>query len=191
MTAALGGCGSDGSLGEEPTLTGAVNGWKWTALPVAAFVNGDRVATGTVDAGGVLSVKLPPGSSFGSNLRDTEFCPPSDRFSDNVCDYAAYTPTKPQTGVLELTTEKCALMMSAQAPDGSKPLFVSLFYTPQDFTLTGTLTQTSKSNGSVSTTRYDLHMRAGWNYFITDEAKGGGTIRSGALPDSAVWQAIY
>lgn len=191
MTAALGGCGDGGALGEEPTVTGPVSGWKWTALPVAAFVNGDRIATGTVDASGVLSLKLPPASAFGAYLRDTEFCPTSDRFSDNVCDYSAYTPTRPQTGVLELTTEKCALMLNAPATAGSEPLFVSLIYTPQDFTLTGTLTQTNKSTGYVSTTKYDLHMRAGWNYYMTNEPKGGGEIRSGALPDGAVWQAIY
>ena len=183
-------------------MTGAVRGWKWTALPVAAFVHGDRIATaspphrhriatGTVDAGGTRSLKLPPASAFGSYLRDTEFCPTSDSFLDNVCDYTAYTPTRPQTGVLELTTEKCALMLNVPPTAGAKPLFVSLLYTPQDFTLTGTRTRKNKSTGSVSTTKYDLHMRAGWNYYITTQAKGGGENRSGALPDGAAWQAVY
>ncbi len=204
FTLALSACGSsDSALGDQPTITGQLDGWnrgtgftlQASVLKAGAPPLSTVIAGAPIDAAGNFSITLP-GSATLTPLLTTQHVDQtqiSATCSGNVqvtpSDFAAAAALF--TAVNGTTTLSVTLGNGASGTTSGLQLIAGYTYVDRDFSETGTLT--CNAGGAMQQSTADVHLKAGWNRevlsLMLDTAAGMITANTstGPLPDGVKW----
>lgn len=200
LSLALTACGSsDSALGDQPTITGQLDGWNRgtgftlqasvlkTIIPPVTTV----IASAPIDAAGNFSITLP-GSAILNPLLTTQHSDPSQlpapctgNIQVTPSDFAGTTALF--TAVSGTTTLSVSLGSVGNGPQ----ITAAYAYVDRDVSETGTLTCNYSSVMQQSVA--DVHFKAGWNLELLQQnlntAAGMATssTSTGPLTDGVKW----
>lgn len=200
---AMSACGGNSSLGDQPTLTGQIDGWnRGTAFTLQAQV-GDvmkpaasaglsgPLTTAPIDAMGNFSITLPGSAALAPYL--------ASQHTDPSQPLPGCTATDLQVNPQDIMTRALWLY----AVSGTTQLFlkqsvqntvVVYIYVDRDFNEVGSaacpIIVNGKPQGQVQE-NYNLHFGTGWNSEAVDLSSltGPYTYTSNMIPDGTKWTA--
>ncbi len=200
---AMSACGSNSSLGDQPTITGQISGWnRGTGFTLQAQV-GDAMkpaasaglsgplATAPIDAMGNFSITLPGSAALAPYLAP-QHTDPSQPLPGCTADNLQVNPQDIMTRALWLYavsgTTQLFLKQSAQTT------IVAYIYVDRDFNETGNAACPITVNGMVQgqvQENFNLHFGTGWNSEAVDLSSltGPYTYTSNMIPADAKWTA--
>lgn len=200
---AMSACGGNSSLGDQPTITGQIDGWnRGTGFTLQAKV-GDAMkpaasaglsgplTTAPIDAMGNFSITLPGAAALAPYL--------VPQHTDPNQPLPGCTGNNLQVNPQDLMTRGLWLY----AVSGTTQLFikqavqnttVAYIYVDRDFNETGSAACPITVNGSVQgqvQEVYDLHFGTGWNSeaVAVSSLSGPFTYTSNMIPAGAKWTA--
>lgn len=209
LTLALSACGAgDGSLGDQPTLSGQLDGWNRgtgftlqvsAVKPTPPFTL-TLLASAPIDAAGNFSITLP-GSATLTPLLTAQHVDPSQmpaKCTTNIqispLDFSGAGAAF--TAVSGATTLSVSLGNGGTGAAGSPQVSVSFTYIDRDVSETGSLTcSAGTAGGANQQTMADVHFRTGWNReilsLVFDAGAGTSTANAttGPVPDGVKWTA--
>jgi hypothetical protein len=205
--------GGSGSLGDSPTLSGAIQGWTLGSgyslqaeLTTGALTQQQRViATGTIDPQGVFSITLPGAavmnqyaqyqstvvtgnSGCNGTISGAVSVSPDPLQAIKIAFYAAQGTTHKritQLGYSIMATQQASTQSSTQ---------VTYYFSPGTGTASGQVTCTS-ATGTVRAA-LSVGMSPGWNSIVTEAfaekqntgmTNGSTSLYSGPAPSQAQW----
>jgi hypothetical protein len=204
-TLTLAACGtSDSALGDQPTLTGQIEGWdrgagftlRASVLKTVSPLMTTVIASAPIDAAGNFSITLP-GSAVVGPLLTTQHSDPSQLppgctgdLQVNPQDFAGTSALF--DAVSGTTTLSVSLSNLGTAPAGGVQISAGFAYADREVSETGTLT--CSFSGFTQQSTADAHLKAGWNREVLQLTMNAAakmatsSVSTGPLPDGVKWR---
>lgn len=202
-TLAISACGSNSSLGDQPTITGQIDGWnRGTGFTLQARV-GDAMkpadsaglsgplTTAPIDAMGNFSITLPGAAALAPYLV-LQHTDPSQPLPGCTADNLQVNPQDIMTRALWLYAVSGTTQLFVK--QNIQNTIVAYIYVDRDFNETGSAACPITVNGSVKgqvQENFNLHFGTGWNSEAVELSSltGPYTYTSNMIPAGAKWTA--
>lgn len=178
-------------MGNEAVITGQIRGWnQGNGQMSIRFAGSENIPVGTVDPSGNFRAELPGSDRLASYRRGESpgTCQESGRYVTYKCDFTQQTTAGSLLAQFFAGTGGTYQRTSEPPPGALESTIVYYIFHDKDDSAVGRITTTTVSDGSTSTTDYDIRAKAGWNRVIVESTAPGSFIfRTGSAPQETIW----
>ena len=190
----IGACGGNGSLGDQPVLSGQFQNWdKGAGYTLQATIATSTamnmtLSSAPIDASGNFSITLPGAAALAPYLQE-QHLDPSKPIPGCTSVDLHISPQDVAAAILVLKAVNGSSTLNVDYNDGLAPAtnVVTYTYVDRDIDETGNVSCTINTTSFAES--INIHFGTGWNAELLSSAGSNITVTSGTVPDSVKWFA--